>query len=280
MIEHDECQAIGEIIQKVMSIISRNTETFHEHLGELSTSAKLQLAALEDLTTQVNGHMTTKISNITNVIITQDVNIDDLSHQLNQQSDAVSSTLDVANQLRTTTLRLDDIANESRLLSVNAKIEAVHLGAESRSIQVIADNIRDLSKSLNYCASGLEEIMISFSETVPKLEKQMYTAQTNLGIIKGDQVKISALIGDSQAYIAHELSLTVSDTKKRLESTISNIHQALSTMHTYDEVIQMLNAVLIRLGTGQEDPSIGTPNRLTKGKPELEKEELDDIVFF
>lgn len=184
--------------------------------------------------------------------------------------------------LQRTSVLLEGISLESRLLSVNAKVQAANLAGESRSIQVIATAIRDLSVSLARCADELEQTTTQAKEAVPTLSGLLEDASSDSDRIIDEMDVVIKEYAAHRASLERELNLTFEQSREHHERSVLESHDTLAAMQGFDEVMQLLNAVLIRLDCGHEDTSLATPKRFLTDHPFEDEEEdtSDGVIFF
>lgn len=107
---------------------------------------------------------------------------------------------------------IDDIADQTNLLALNAAIEAARAGEQGRGFAVVADEVRKLAerttKATKEIASMIESIQVETKSAVQAMEKGSREVETGVtktaasGAALEEIIKLSEQVGDMIAQIA------------------------------------------------------------------------------
>lgn len=266
-----ELEAIAKLVKNAMEIGNTEVVGAFRIIERLSTSATEQEAIINDLMEKVGV-----LSETLEVTVHSHLGgVAALTSEISTQSAQAGAAVVAATGLSNVSNELEGIALASRLLAVNTKIEAAGSGSDSRSIQVIATSIRDLSKSLGQIALRLEETSGAIQESIPQIAAQFERIETQ-------GAESSRHLSEVER-VQSELKLTLQTSFSAFEGFVkesaNEARDALVATQSFDLVTQTLNAALIRLGTGDHDDAIGTPDRFLTEDPDVGQPREEDAFF-
>lgn len=92
--------------------------------------------------------------------------------------DATGSKLDMLRErttdIVTLTKQVDEVANTTNLLSLNANIEAARAGEHGRGFAVVANEVRSLAERTNHLTKNIELKLAAITEQVAQLSQQSH----------------------------------------------------------------------------------------------------------
>lgn len=210
----NECQqkmdSLSEKIKTVLQEIGK-IETFTSSSHELIKSGVLQMNALSrssDSTSQVTAKV-----------------IDNISY-LSQKAKSIEAFIDIIN----------DISEQTTLLSLNASIEAARAGAAGRSFAVVAEEIRKLADSSLQAAGQIhttvDDIMAQMKETTDNAQeaKETVNEQTK-------SVSDMSVIFDKMSIGMAELITSVDEISQNVEHVNAERHATKLAVGRITEVI-------------------------------------------
>lgn len=155
------------------------------------------------------------------------------------------------------------MASATRLLSLNARVEASRLGEQGTSFSVIADEMRQLSLSVQRANSAVAKQATELARLLPVINEQSDQIQTGF-----DEMSRLVEAHEGQASDPESLEIT-----HFVEQIVEEGHVALSHLTFQDPMVQSLERIHTNLETvqaqidGFNDPSVPPPTKPAAALP-------------
>lgn len=214
--------------------------------------------------------------------------LESLGHAKHDQSLALERLLDEATRCQAETrTRLDgQLRRVERHLSALAERRAA-ASALSSSAEALAGEasitmarVRGFASEVTTFARELEEVLgLDESEADGSGATRCALAE----VLDRSRLEIAEL-ERAQSNMLESLDSAFRDVRELTASTVRHLLEMSSASQSEDLAMQILNAVLIRLGAGLENPEIGVPARFLLEEPVIDDEESlieeGDLLLF
>ncbi len=164
----DQASAIGRVKQNVGSM-QEGTTQISEAVGEIDIYAN----ELKNRSHQMRDQLGTMQKGSSDM----NAQVQDISGKIEETNRTISKMADIINGI-------EEIAEQTKLLSLNASIEAARAGDSGKGFAVVADNIKSLSENttneLTNIRMIIDSLMESFSECSSCIEQVVASNRTNI----------------------------------------------------------------------------------------------------
>lgn len=253
----DEFGTFGNSIQEMAEHLKKTFVSIHDTAQDLRLSSKMltkasgslssgsseQAATIEEVTSSVLQIAGSIKNNATNSKKTQEISLRS-SQKGDKSGKSVSKTVASMQQISEKISIVQEIANQTRLLSLNASIEAARAGDAGKGFAVVASEVSKLAELSSAAAKEIEELTSSsvaianeagqeLAEFLPEIEEAAnlmetmavsnYQQEKSIEQINTSLQQVNEVIQRNAAQ-AEELAATANDSAEQAE----NLHQALS----------------------------------------------------
>ena len=213
----DNAQLLFDVTKNITDAVGY----IDDGISQQSTDTESCLNQMSDLATKINV-VQQNVSEIDNLTATTKsavndgmVIVTDLSSHVNDTTNVTKEIIEEINVLNQDALSIneiietiEDIAEETDLLSLNASIEAARAGEAGRGFAVVADNIRKFAERSNEAAGEIRKIvgalqnrMAHTIKTAGKASEIVAQQETSLN----STINIFSQIRDHVAQLSHDL---------------------------------------------------------------------------
>lgn len=175
-----------------MDDIEQMMETFNDEMnkqsdftGTISATTEEVSASAEEIQTSM-GYMSQQLKALESVSDDGQTLMQDLGstmHELSTHTKTTASRIaTIEKQIDHITAfiqGIDDIADQTNLLAINASIEAAKAGKEGRTFSVVADEIRKLSQGTNEFSNQTKDVLVSLVDEVQAVVKTFETFEAH-----------------------------------------------------------------------------------------------------
>nr|WP_321404014.1 methyl-accepting chemotaxis protein [uncultured Desulfobacter sp.] len=138
-----------------------------------------------------------------------------------RMSDLSKSTAEIGN----VTQVIQDISEQTHLLSLNATIEASRAGEAGKGFAVVADEIRQLARQTANATEEIREKVDNIQTTVAVTRKDILNVEKIIEDANQSVQQVQASVSE-QALATEEISRNIQQTSASISDTTQSVHQA------------------------------------------------------
>lgn len=239
-----QAEKTAQLLQHLQSVamrVSEATENVASSASQISATTVEMSRTVEDQSIQVNGiaaameQMTSTISDTTGQISRATEMSNDASHQAVHGGTVVSSTISSIERIASVVLRsadsveqlgknseqigaiietIEQIADQTNLLALNAAIEAARAGEAGRGFAVVADEVRKLAEQTRHATQEI-------AGTIRTIQQQTGTVVVEIGEGRKEVEKTKASAAQTSAALE-----VIIDRNQSLQEIINHIAAA------------------------------------------------------
>lgn len=167
--------------------------------------------------------------------------VETMKSQVQAQSEAARQATDQSNRIVELGRSIERATMESKILALNANIQARRLGVAGESFQVIAQEMKQFSESVNNANKTVQELAGGLLDVLPRISKLADDMRTTSEQFSKDVGERVAEVAKTNNSMKRDVAESMAAGEIRLQEILKLSYGALSHLQFQDTVAQSLN---------------------------------------
>ena len=244
---------LSKITQSAMNIIERKIRRIHDGLETVVTSFE-EIRATSESTSKNTETIYNRMNEIIETTNTVNASIGKTVDEINQATEEsqklhglFSSLENKSSQVREMTREIDDVAQQTNILAINASIEAARAGTAGKGFHIIAKEIRSLSTQTQEFANNINGSIGEFNSGLDYVRKNFDRLIVLLENFQNDMQDTSRNFDKSRkgleesGYLLAEIKAAVTEQTEAMTDGLHSLEDVYALLKDADSISSSLN---------------------------------------
>ncbi|MBZ7937309.1 MULTISPECIES: methyl-accepting chemotaxis protein [Campylobacter] len=216
------------------------------HLGNNIGSDLRELANLSSDANAANDKSYELLEQMLKSLFSVAQKVTDLAESENNLAKKISDMVNQAKNIQKATQMMNEIADKTNLLSLNASIESARAGVYGKGFSVIAEDIRLLANNseefLNSVASITKELLISIEKVANELKdnsQKIYSLNEDTNLLANSANEVKFCNQDAKNLV-HQCSQKIKVSQENIQNLLIKMEENVEASEKNEEISKIL----------------------------------------
>ncbi|MBM7540223.1 methyl-accepting chemotaxis protein [Amphibacillus cookii] len=234
-------------IEDMMEQFSVEMERQTDFTGTISATTEEVSASSEEIQTSI-GYMSEQLGELEHVsnhgldlMDNLESSMTSLNNQTSSTAERISVIEEYLEHITSFIKGIDEIADQTNLLAINASIEAAKAGQEGKSFAVVADEIRKLSQGTNDFSKQTKDVLVELSQEVEQVVRafQQFKSHSMESLEKtAESAHLFKRISDDNSKITCEhqdINESIKQINRAIEEVVNSVTELVNSASVLQE---------------------------------------------
>ena len=244
---------LSKVTKSAMDIIGRKISKIHNALETIVTSfeeirATSQSTSVnaEKIYSSMNG-IIESTSNVNNAIQKNVTEISQATKESQKIQYLFKSLEEQSSQVKNMTHEIDDVAQQTNILAINASIEAARAGSAGKGFHIIAKEIRSLSVQTQEFATNIESSINTFNKGLFQVQNNFNDLIVLLDNFQNDLVSTSNTFSENNkslegsGYMLAEIKAGIAEQTEAMTDGLNSLEDIFTLLKDTNSISTSLN---------------------------------------
>lgn len=229
-----------------------------KHIAEIANLAREQVAETARLAREL-GQGSAMVKTLDDQSRTVDGYLEQVSHKLEVHRQIAQEVAEQLDQIRHAGARIEEMAHESRVVNINARIEAARLGKLGKPFAVIAEQMSALASDVDSTNRMVGELAKALSELVPRMAQSSDELAEATSAFASDYRRSNGALSQAQLDLGEVIRSSLGQGEQRTQAILSGSQDAMGLLSFQDPLAQSLRSLPDYVEETLEPGSPGRP---------------------
>ena len=270
-------EGLAELRRKVQERVRESNATTEREVmsaadaaGRVVTVASRHIQDLQKLISLVQDQQAASFDHSSSA----DARLKEISTRVEMQQSSARQAIAQAEKIAEVARTVQKLANRANILSLNARIEAARAGRGAEGFAVIANEMKQLSASINVANVSIGGLAGDLHSSLPGLAEQAGEIRQLSGRLSSELTENLTAIRDRASSLNSEVSRALSGSDQALEEIMRASQDVLSHLQFQDTVAQGLGRMdgWLHDAEVRSAQALGADDRIGDLPPPMHKE--------